>query len=339
MISIKISLKRFMLSIFFSFILIISTMPHQHILAKSSNIIPFVVLSHYRTNLDIGEELYIISLTSNGKLPTWKSSDTKIASVNTYGKVIAKKAGKVNITAKINKAEATCKVTVNPTKINIKGNTSAIERGATTQLSAKSSNNSTVTWKSSKKSVATIDSNGLVTGVKPGETTITAKGLGGCATCKIKVKSPTIQLNKKVIQLYRNQTSQITAKVSSGISPSWKINKKSIAIIDENGTITALKNGSALITATVDGVRATCELVVAKPDITLSSNEIKIKVGSSTTIKAKVSSSNTPTWSSSNSNVATVNSKGTVVGISKGRTYIYAKEDGSQARCTIYVTD
>lgn len=337
--SMIISIKRITLSVFISFTLVILTTPYQYIQARSSNSIPFIILSHYRTNLDIGEELYIIPITSNGNLPTWKSSDSKIASVNTYGKVIGKKAGTVSITAKINKAEATCRITVNPTFVTINSGSTSIEHGGTTKLSAKASNNSPITWKSSKVSVATIDSNGLVTGFKPGETTITAKGRGGSATCKIRVKSPTIQLSQKKVKLYRNQTYKLTAKVSSGISPMWKINKKSIAIIDENGTITALKNGTAIITATLDGVRTTCELIVEKPDISLSPGDISIKIGASTMIKADVSSSNSPTWSTSNSNVATVNSKGTVVGISKGKAYIYAKEDGTSARCVVYVTD
>lgn len=339
MTSIKSSIQKMVLSVFFSIILIILTMPKEHIYAKSSTTIPFVILSCYRATLDIGEELYIIPLTSTGKLPTWKSSDTKIASVNTYGKIIAKKRGSVNITAKINKAEATCKITVNPTNVTIQSRTFSIERGSTVQLSAKTSNNSTITWSSSRKSVATIDSNGLVTGRKPGETTITAKGLGGSATCKIKVNFPTVKLEKKSLQLYRNQTYQMTAKVSSDISPQWKINKKSVALIDQTGTITALKNGSALITATVDGISSTCELIVKKPSITLAPNEVSIKKGTSTTIKAHVSSSNTPIWSTSNSNIATVNAKGTIVGVSKGRAYIYASEDGTKVSCIVYVTE
>ena len=129
------------------------------------------------------------------------------------------------------------------------------------------------------------------------------------------------------------------ADVSSGVSPTWKSNKKSVAIINPDCIITAIKNGTATITATVDKVSATCELVVKKPDISLNSDELSIKLGESASLSAKVSSGNTPEWSISNSDVATVDSQGKITGIKKGRAYIYAKEDGTKVRCTVYVTD
>ncbi|MDD4112014.1 MAG: Ig-like domain-containing protein, partial [Herbinix sp.] len=67
--------------------------------------------------------------------------------------------------------------------------------------------------------------------------------------------------------------------------------------------------------------------------------ELTIKLGTDTLLDAKVSSGNSPEWSTSNSNVATVDSKGRITGIKKGRAYIYAKEDGTKVRCTVYVTD
>jgi uncharacterized protein YjdB len=127
--------------------------------------------------------------------------------------------------------------------------------------------------------------------------------------------------------------------VSSGIEPTWKTNKKSVAVINPDGTITAIKNGTATITATVDRVSVTCEVIVNKPEINLSASELTIKVGNTALLSAYVSSGNYPEWSSSNSNVATVNSIGKITGIKKGRAYIYAKEDGTKVRCTVYVTD
>src|SRR5690606_36856655 len=109
--------------------------------------------------------------------------------------------------------------------------------------------------------------------------TITATANGSKSTCKVKVEYPTVTLDKKKMTLYRGQSAKLTAKVSSGIEPKWKSNKKSVAIINPDGTITAIKNGKATITATVDGVSQTCEVIVKKPDIRLSSFELTIKVG------------------------------------------------------------
>jgi len=259
--------------------------------------------------------------------------------VNTYGKVTAKKAGTATITAKIKNAEASCKVTVNKTKIAISKTSASLERGQILNLSASTSNNSNISWKSSKKSIATIDEYGIVTGIKPGETTITATADGSSTTCKITVKSPTIKLSKTKITLYRCQTAKLSATVSSAINPTWKTNKKSVALVDEAGTITAVKHGTATITATVDGISKSCEVVVEKPTITLSLTELSLKMGDAATITAAVSSGNPSVWSSSNTNIATIDTMGTITALQKGKAYIYAAEDGVKVRCILYVTE
>ncbi len=328
-----------LISGFLCFILIIFSFQVQPVSAISSDSVTFILLSKYSASVDIGNELYILAITSNGKQPTWKSSNSSIASVNTYGKVLAKKAGSVTLTAKIKNAEASCKVKVNKTNITISKTSASIERGEKLKLSATASTKSEIKWKSSKSSVAAIDDSGNVTAMKPGETTITASADGSSVTCKIKVKSPTIQLDKTNIKLYRSQKVQLSATVSSGISPNWKTNKKSVAVVDEYGTVTAVKNGIASITATVDGVSKICKVTVEKPAITLSAVEINLKKGTTLAISAAVSSGNPPAWSSSNSNVATVDGAGKITALKKGTAYIYAAEDGTKVRCIVHVLE
>lgn len=311
----------------------------QPITASSATLPNFVLLSKYKNTVDIGEEFYIIAVTSNGQLPSWKSSDSKIASVNTYGKVTPKKAGSVTITAKIKNGEASALITVKPTKITIVQKSTSIERGETVSLLASTSNKSKVKWKSSSKSIAKVDDNGIVTGVKPGEVTITATANGSEATCIVKVKSPTLKLDKTKITLYRGQTASLLSTVSSGFAPKWKTNKKSVAIVDDKGTITAIKNGTAIITATIDGTSKTCEVVVEKPTIQLSKTELSLKKGQSASLTAKVSSGNSPVWTSSNQTLVSVDFSGKVTALEKGRAYIYATEDGTKVKCTVYVTE
>jgi uncharacterized protein YjdB len=331
--------KKILLSILLCFTIILTTNSIQPITAKASDSITFVILTQYKATVDIGEEFYIIAVTTNGSLPTWKSSDSRVASVNTYGKVTAKKAGTATITAKVKNAEASCKVTVNKTKVSINTTSASIERGETLTLSATTSNNSGVIWKSSKKSVATIDEYGTVTGIKPGETTITVTADGSSTTCKLTVKPPTIKLSKTKITLYRGQSAKLAATVSSGISPTWKTNKKSIALVDETGTITAIKHGVSTISATVDGVIKSCEVVVEQPVISLSSTELTLKVGNTTTLTATVSSGNAPVWTTSNPNKATIDANGTITALQKGKAYLYAAEDGVKVKCTLTITE
>lgn len=331
--------KRILFSLILCCTIFIVSFPVNPASAKASSSFSFILLSKYKEQVDIGDEFYIIAVSSNGNAPTWKSSNSKIASVNTYGKVTAKKAGTATITAKIKNAEASCKVTVNKTKVSIHISSAKLERGERLRLTASTSNNSMVTWKSSKKSIATVDENGVVTGMKPGEATITATADGSSTTCQIKVVAPTIKLSKSKITLYRGQSAQLSANVSSGINPKWKSNKTSVATVDSSGNITAIKHGTAIITATLDGVSKTCEVIVKQPDIKLNYSELTLKKGDTRVITATVSSGNPVVWSTSNPNIVTVNEVGKVTAIQKGKAYIYASEDGVKIRCIVYVTE
>lgn len=336
---ISMSLKRVILSLLLSITILTLSIPNPKISALSLNSLDYILLSQYKANMDIGDEFFLIALTTNGKAATWKSSNSSIASVNTYGVVTAKKSGTAIITAKIKNAEASCYVTINKTKISLSSTKLSIERGETVRLTATTSNGSTVKWKSQKSSIASIDEYGRITGIKPGETIITATADGSTTTCFLTVKSPTIQLNKTSIELYRNQTHQISAKVSSNVNPKWKSNKSSVAIVDQKGNVTAIKNGIATITATVDGISQVCEVIVQKPEIILNKSELTLKKGTKASINATVSSNNTPVWTTSNSKIVTVNSKGEIKALEKGTAYIYASEDGTKVRCTVRVTE
>ena len=331
------NLKKVILSFLFSIFSIQLILPTKLVSAYTSDF-NFVLLSQYDARVNIGDEFYLIAFTSTGKIPTWKSSDSKVASVNKYGKVTAKKDGSAVITAKIKDAYASCLVTVNKTRISISHTKVNLQRGESVSLKAITSNGSKVTWKSRKKSVATVDEYGRITGIKPGETEITCSADGTSVTCFVTVDYPSVTLNKSRITLYRGQTFKLSADVSSNVNPKWKSNKKSVATVDQNGNVTAIKNGTATITATVDGISSSCEVIVKKPHITLSSQELTMKVGTTATITATVSSGNYPTWSTSNTNILSINSKGQITALKTGKAYVYAKEDGTKVKCTVYVT-
>ena len=320
-------------------VLINSFIPNQASAFSISDYLTFIILSKYSTEMDIGSEINITGIASSGDRISWSSSNSKVAEVNTYGKVIAKKNGTARITAKVKNAEASCKIYVRKTEITLSSANVSLERNSSYQLSAKSSNGSQLTWNSSKKSIATVEETGKVTAHKPGETIITASADGTTVKCKVVVKSPTVKLNSTTIKLYRRQSYRLSAEVSSNVPPTWKSNRTSVATVDENGVVTAIKNGTARITATVDGISRTCEVNVQKPIIKLSTNQLSLKAGAKVKIKAEVTSNIPPVWSSSNSDVAEVDSDGNVTAIKKGTAYIYASEDGTKVKCTIKVSD
>lgn len=297
-----------------------------------------VILSHYNKILKVGQSFYLTGVSSNGKRITWKSSSAKTASVNTYGLVTAKKAGICRITGKTTGGEASCNIKVEKTTVSLSATSVNMENGASFQLKGRTSNGSEITWRSSRSSVAAIDENGKIEAHKPGESTITASADGTKKTCKVTVKKPKVKLNLSSVKLYRTQTCRLTAKVSSGRSVTWKSRKKGVAVIDEQGLITAKKHGSAIITAKVDGVTKECEVTVESPVIELNRTSVSLKKGKSLTLSAKVSSGIPPLWKSSKGSVATVDKNGKVTARKKGSCYIYASEDGTKEGCHITVT-
>ena len=124
-------------------------------------------------------------------------------------------------------------------------------------------------WSSSNTSVATVN-NGVVTSVADGDATITATTSDGkTATCKIKVETVVItgvSLNKSTLALNGNDANETLIATTnptgyeSGVQ--WSSSDPTKATVDNNGKVTAVGNGSAVITASIGGQSATCQVTV-----------------------------------------------------------------------------
>lgn len=296
----------------------------------------YVLLSHYNVTKPIGGSFCLAAVSSKGKI-SFKSSSSAIASVNANGQVTCKKSGEVFITASTKYADARCKVTVVPTTIRLNRSSITMENGGSTTLRATTSNGRSVSFKSNRSSIVRISASGVITAKKPGEAVITVSCDGTKATCHVTVKKPHIALGCNAKTLYRGQSFKLTAKTSSGLTPTFKSSKSSVATVGKDGTVKAIKHGTANIKVKLDGVTKVCTVTVASPQITLNKTALSLSVGKSTTLTAKVSSGNTPVFSSSNKAVASVTAKGIVTGKKKGTAYIYAAEDGAKAKCKVKV--
>lgn len=329
------SLLSFILFFCMAFMLTNSRYEVQKVQAASGY--SLVVLSNYSKTLKIGDEFYLIAVTSTGNKPTFSSSSSSVASVNTYGKITAKSAGTATITAKIKNGEASCKVKVEKTTIKLNQTSLSLENGYSTRLSAAVSTGHAVTWKSNKSSVASVDSTGKILAKKPGTAIISAAADKTTVTCKVTVKTPTVKLNKTSGKLYRKQTMQLSVTSTSKSPAKWKSNKKSIATVDENGMVTAVKHGTAIITVTVDGISKSCEITVQKPTIRFEPDTLTLNQGQVYTPKVTVSSGNTPEFTSSNTNIATVDENGKIIARQSGKAYIYAAQDGTKVSLIVTV--
>ncbi|MBP5274222.1 MAG: Ig-like domain-containing protein [Abditibacteriota bacterium] len=213
--------------------------------------------------------------------------------------------------------------------------------------------NKQVKWTSSDPDVAKVDSQGRVTTLAPGKTTITVKTKEGGfkAKCKVtvveKIVHPEkITLNKTSATLERNKTLKLKAVITpddaSDKKVTWKSSETFVASVDENGLVTALCPGKTVITATTrdGGLTAACVVTVKNPPepvrvtgVTVGPASLVIKVGQTQKLKATVKPSDATnkkvTWSSINPRIATVDENGVVTGIKAGTTLIKAKTDDS----------
>lgn len=127
-----------------------------------------------------------LKVNGNRKKVKWSSSNRAVGTVTQKGKVSAKKKGTTTITAKIGKKKYTCKVTVESPKLSKTSIT--VKTGKTYQLKMQNTKQK-YKWSSKNKSIATVTSNGKVTGKKAGTTYIYAKSASGKTfKCKVTVR-------------------------------------------------------------------------------------------------------------------------------------------------------
>ena len=163
------------------------------------------------------------------------------------------------------------------------------------------------------------------------------------------VDAESIKLNVTVKTVYTGSKFTLKATVTPELASvtndvDWSSSKEAVATVD-NGVVTAKKAGSAVITAKVGAVTATCKVTV-RQHVTSVKLNAKSKVlynGKATTLKATVYPSNASnkavTWKTSNSKVATVNAKGVVTAKKPGYAYITVttKDSKKTARCKVTV--
>ncbi|MEE1318995.1 MAG: Ig-like domain-containing protein, partial [Ruminococcus sp.] len=214
--------------------------------------------------LGVGESYGILKTVSpsNAKTSyTWSSSNSSVASVNSSGKVTAKKAGTANITVKTSNGKtATCKVTVKPAPTSVKISNLGLTLGkGETFIVSQSTNSGSYawgfSWSSSNTSVATVAkttaNKAKITAKGTGTAIITIKTYNGkTATCKVTVKpAPTsVKTNPTSITLGKGETYTISESTNSGsyanaINLKWSSSNTSVA------TVTKGSGNKAKITA------------------------------------------------------------------------------------------
>lgn len=132
--------------------------------------------------------------------------------------------------------------------------------------------NKKVIWSSSNKDVATVSNNGEITALKEGKTLITAttEDRGKVATCEVTVQEIKVNISKKETNLLVGKKASIdytiTPEAIENKNVTWTSSDETVAAVSKDGIVTALKEGTANITATTeqDSKKATIKVNVHK---------------------------------------------------------------------------
>lgn len=300
-----------------------------------------------------------------GSKVTWTSSNPKCASVSEKGLVTAVSKGTATITATTeNNKTATCTVTVAPVPEKVTLSTTSLKftEGESRQLTATVTPsdviNKTVTWSSSDTSIATVDETGNISGITAGNATVTATAWNGVkASCSVTVapKPNLIYLDRYSVTLIEGDNTTLTATVKPwnviDQTVTWSSSDPNTATVDQTGTITAVKEGKATVTATAwNGVNVSCNVTVEKRVYEVTSvtiegaTNISLNTGAEVQLTATVSPANATypelTWESSNTNVATVSQTGLVKAVAMGVSTVSATaSNGKKATIIIAVQE
>jgi len=285
----------------------------------------------------------------------WRTSSSSRAKVDENGVVTARKTGWVTITCRSmqsSSVRATRKILIvsasSPHKISVSKDSLTLNPGNTYQISPTvlpAGKDSRVTYKTSRSSVATVSSTGLITIKKAGTATITITSRAN--------KEVTAKISINAVNLPAPDSMKITApssvvnkggELQLSISPypsgtntevKWSTSSSSIARISSDGVVTGRKAGKVTITATSKWdkkVKATFEVSVYDPasptSVRLNAGVITMEIGEKREMEATVypvgCKNSKLKWRSTSSSIAKVSSSGVITARRAGTAIISA---------------
>lgn len=299
--------------------------------------------------LKIGDKIKlrhdILPVNSTDEI-TWKSDNAAVADVDKNGIVTAVGQGTCTITAvTASGLEASVKITcvVPAEAIKLSSDMRSVYQGKAFNLTAEytpAQSKEKIVWTSSDPKVAAVNSKGKVTGVSFGTATIYANTASGAsAYCNVNViaKAELLSLDVKKLTLNTGTEHKLNAMILPSYSPEttdtcvWSSTDEQVAIVVENGLVTAVGVGTCIINCKIDGeLISKCQVTVRQPaeSAEITADKTDIYIGDVLVLRAKLTPENTTDaleWSSDNPDVAYVTSKGSVKAKSRGTAAITLK--------------
>ncbi len=333
-----------------------------------------VSLTPPEASVEAGRTIALIARPTdgNGDLITnrpvvWSSNNRDVATVSTVGVVSARNAGTARIAASVDGQSAVANITVTerevasvqvtPLVVSVRVNRSVALQARALDAQGGELSTRSVSWSSSDPAVATINAQGLVTGLTPGAATITATsgGRSGQAAVTVTpepVASVTVSPASDTLAVGTERELSAVVRDADGVlltdrSVAWSVSDPNVASISSVGVVTALAPGTVTAVALSEGRVGQANIVVLQrlaDAIILTPSSSTVEVGATVQLLAQVTDPNgnlltgrTITFSSSDAAVASVSSQGLVSARAPGVARITALSDGKTAVTTITV--
>ncbi len=299
--------------------------------------------------------------------PYFSTQDPTKATVSQTGIVTAVATGNTSIAASAGGKSVVVPVSVSArpvTQVRLVPATTSVQVGATATLRADPVDATgslvpgrPVIWSSSANAIATVTSQGVVTGIAAGTATITAAvdGVNGTAAVTvtpIPVASVTVTPNTGSIVVGANiqlsaATASATGQTLNGRLVSWTSSANAIATVSSTGFVTGIGAGTATITALSEGVSSTARITVSPvpvASIRVTPSDVTVAAGQSSQLTAQPLDAGgnvlnqSVTWSSEAASIATVSNNGRVTGVSAGTVRVNARIGGVTGTANVTVS-
>lgn len=303
----------------------------------------------------------------------WASSDESIVTVDPDGTLHAVGIGKAVVSATSEDPEYTtptvCNVTVDQAVmiLALDEHDVTIYTGDALKLCADvspdSATNKSLLWMSSDPDVAAVDTNGNVKGLSVGSAEIVCMAADGSeatdkCTVTVRAKVKGVKLDQSNLQLaVGNGDEAATGHIGFAIQPedayiqtvTWMSSDESIVTVDTTGTVRAIGEGIATVSAVSDdpdcSASVSCQIVVGKAVMSIRFADAKstMNLNSSQSIKTEVlpadAANKKLAWESTDPNVAAVDANGRVCAVGNGiADIICSATDGTGVKQTIRIT-
>ncbi len=320
-----------------------------------------------------------------GRAVTWLSSNDAIARVTSTGLVLGSAPGSASITATAGDKNGTAAVTVTGTvatpppgggpvtvaRVAVQPSpTAGVRLNENLQLTVTAfdaANNiitgRTVAWTSNNTGIAGVDNTGKVRGNAVGTATISATVDGRTGSTSVTVEAPPpasvarvdVAPSTATVSVGATQPLSATVRDAAGgvlgdRAVTWSSSRPDVATVSGSGVVTAVAQGTAMISAASEGVIGTATVTVPAPAparvtrVDVTPGSATVAVGATQTLTATprdaggaALTGRTVTWSSSANGVATVNASGVVTAVAAGTATITATSEGVSGTATITV--